>query len=75
VPNGRIILSADAKAALDVRTAQVGTVSPPDTVPACTGLVAPWKQRAFTVSRLLGRIVALKARPGIGSKVIAEVRS
>jgi len=78
VPKGQIILSADARAALDVRTAEIGTTSPPDTVLAYAGLVAPWKRHAFAVSRLPGRIVALKARPGQrveAGQVVAEVQS
>jgi RND family efflux transporter MFP subunit len=78
VAKGHIMLSADARAALDVRAAEIGTALPPDTVLAYASLVAPWKQHAFAVSRLPGRIVALHAKPGDrveAGQVLAEVQS
>ncbi len=76
--NGLIRLSPDAKSALDVRTAEIGPAPKPDTVLAYATLVAPWKGHAFAVSRLPGRIVTLKARPGDiveAGQVLAEVQS
>lgn len=78
VAKGHITLSADARAALDVQTVEIGTTVPPDTVLAYASLVAPWKGHAFAVSRLPGRIVALRARPGDrveAGQVLAEVQS
>jgi cobalt-zinc-cadmium efflux system membrane fusion protein len=78
VASGLVRLSADARAALDVRAAEIGTTPPPDTVLAYASLVAPWDRHAFAVSRLPGRIVALHARPGDrveAGQVLAEVQS
>jgi RND family efflux transporter MFP subunit len=78
VAKGFIRLSADARTALDVRSAEIATVPPPDTVLAYATLVTPWKRHAFAVSRLSGRIVALHAKPGDrvdAGQVLADVRS
>ncbi len=64
VPKGHVTLSADARRALDVRTAEFGTTAPPDSVLAYATLVAPWGRHAHVVSRLPGRVVTLHARPG-----------
>lgn len=76
--SGLVSLSADARATLDVRTSEIGTAPPPDTVLAPVTLSTPWRQHAFAVSRLPGRIVALPARPGDrveAGQVLAEVQS
>ena len=78
VAKGFIRLSADARTALDVRSAEIATQPPPDTVLAYATLVTPWKGHAFAVSRLSGRIVALHAKPGDrvdAGQVLADVRS
>ncbi len=78
VASGLITLSADARAALDVRATEIGTTPPPATVLAYATLATPWKGHAFAVSRLPGRIVALHARPGdrvAAGQVLAEVQS
>lgn len=78
VAKGFIRLSADARAALDVRATEIGNAPPPDTILAYATLTTPWKQHAFAVSRLPGRIVALHARPGDRveeGKLLAEVQS
>lgn len=78
VAKGFVRLSPDARAALDVGTAEVGTAAPPDAIPAPAALVAPWAGHAFAVSRLAGRIVALHAKPGDrveAGQVLAEVQS
>jgi RND family efflux transporter MFP subunit len=78
VEKGLVTLSKDARAALDVETVEIGTAAPPNTVLAYATLVAPWKAHAYAVSRLPGRIVALRAKPGdrveVG-QVLAEVQS
>ena len=78
VGSGLVRLSADARAALDVRASEIGTAPPPDSVLAYASLVTPWKGHAFAVSRLPGRIVALHARPGDrvqAGQVLADVQS
>lgn len=78
VAKGFIRLSPDARSALDVQSTEIGPAPKPDTVLAYATLVAPWKGHAFAVSRLPGRIVTLKARPGdrVGAgQVLAEVQS
>ena len=76
--SGLIRLSGDARAALDVQTAEIGSAAPPETVLAYATLETPWKQHAFAVSRLPGRIVSLRVKPGdrVGiDQVLAEVQS
>jgi len=78
VAKGFIRLSANARTALDVQSAEIGTVPPPETVLASATLVTPWKRHAFAVSWLPGRIVALHAKPGDrveAGKVLADVQS
>jgi RND family efflux transporter MFP subunit len=78
VAKGFIRLSTDARSALDVRSTEIGTTPPSDTVLAYATLVTPWKGHAFAVSRLPGRIVALHARPGdrvAAGQVLADVQS
>jgi cobalt-zinc-cadmium efflux system membrane fusion protein len=76
---GHISISAAARDALDVRTAEIGTAPPPpETVLGYAGLASPWTRHAYAVSRLPGRIAALHARPGdrvTSGQVLAEVRS
>lgn len=64
VAKGFIRLSPDARAALDVQSTEIGTAPKSDTILAYATLVSPWKGHAFAVSRLPGRIVTLKAKPG-----------
>lgn len=78
VAKGHITLSSDARATLDVESVEIGTAAPPDTVLAYANLVAPWKAHGYAVSRLPGRIVALRAKPGDrveAGQVLAEVQS
>jgi len=78
VAKGLIRLSADARSALDVQSSEVGPTPKPDTVLAYASLVAPWKGHAFAVSRLPGRVVTLRVRPGDrveAGQVLAEVQS
>lgn len=75
---GLVVLSADARQALDVRTAEVGTDAPPATILAYATLAAPWQKHAFATSRLGGRITVLNVRPGEhvpAGAVLAEVQS
>ena len=78
VAKGLIRLSPDARSALDVLSTEVGPAPKPDTVLAYARLVAPWAGHAFAVSRLPGRVVTLRARPGDrveAGQVLAEVQS
>src|SRR5436305_14749172 len=61
---GQVILSAEARAALDVRTAEVRARPVPASVLAYATLVSPWQKRGFVTPRLTGRVVKLHARPG-----------
>ncbi len=75
---GLIRLSPEARSALDVQSTEIGGLIKPDTVLAYATLVAPWKQHAFAVSRLPGRIVTLKIKPGDqveAGQLLAEVQS
>src|SRR5688572_28210559 len=75
---GQVVVTAEARQALDVRTAEVGTDAPPATALAYARLVAPWQKHAFASSRLGGRISALHARPGEtvrAGAILAEVQS
>jgi RND family efflux transporter MFP subunit len=75
---GLVILTAEAREALDVQTAPVQRGALPDTVLAYATLVAPWQGHTFASSRLSGRIVKLHARPGDAiraGQVLAEVAS
>jgi len=75
---GLITLSHDARVALDVQAVEIGTTAPPDTVLAYATLVEHWKSHAYAVSRLSGRIVSLRGKPGerveVG-QILAEVQS
>ncbi len=75
---GLVKLSAKARAALDVQTAEIAMKAPPDAILAYATLVSPWKNHAFAVSRLPGRIVAIHAKPGQvvrAGELLAEVES
>jgi RND family efflux transporter MFP subunit len=78
--HGRIVLSAEARDALDIDTAPIpgDDRSPPEFVAARTTLTAPWSRQAFVSSRLPGRIVALHAQAGQhieAGQVLAEASS
>lgn len=78
VDQGHLLLTADARKALGVKTEQVGTEPPADAVLAYVSLVAPWQKHAFATSRLPGRIQGLHVRPGQRVKagdLLAEVQS
>jgi RND family efflux transporter MFP subunit len=78
VEKGQIILSREAREALDVRTEEVTRRPLPETLLAYATLAAPWQGHAFASSRLPGKVVALHVRPGQGvqaGQLLAEVRS
>ncbi len=78
VAQGRILLSREAREALDVRSEEVTRRPLPEALLAYATLAAPWQRHAFVSSRLPGRVVALHARPGQvvqAGQLLAEVRS
>ncbi|MBY0230336.1 MAG: efflux RND transporter periplasmic adaptor subunit [Gemmataceae bacterium] len=77
VAKGHVTLSSEARDALDVESVEIGVSAPPDTVLAYATLATPWNAHGYAVSRLPGRIVALRARPGDrveAGQVLAEVQ-
>jgi RND family efflux transporter MFP subunit len=78
VAAGHVILTAESRDALDVRTAEVARRPLPQTALAYATLVAPWQRHAFASARLGGRIVKLHARAGQAverGQLLAEVAS
>lgn len=75
---GLVVLSTEAREALDVRSAEVGSDPAPASVLGYAMLAAPWQKHAFATSYLPGRITALHAWPGqtvAAGYVLAEVAS
>jgi RND family efflux transporter MFP subunit len=75
---GVVVLSAEARAALDVRTAVVQRRSLKDGVLAQATLDPPWQKHAYASARLAGRIAAIHVRPGqtvTAGQVLAEIES
>src|SRR5262249_18437557 len=78
VAKGRLVLSRDAREALDVQTADVVERSVDEKLLAYATLVAPWQQHAYVSTRLAGRIEQLHIRPGqavTAGQLLAEVQS
>lgn len=74
----RLILSGEARSALDVQTGEVRSRFLDQKVLAYATLVTPWRQHAFVTSRFPGRITKLNARPGqkvSAGDTLAEVES
>ncbi|MBA4066942.1 MAG: hypothetical protein C0501_25190 [Isosphaera sp.] len=75
---GQVILSRDAREALDVQTAEVESRPVTESLLAYATLTAPWQNHAFASSRVAGRVVRLHAQPGqsvAAGDVLAEVES
>lgn len=75
---GRISLSRAARDLIDVQTAEVERREGVERLRAYATLVAPWTKYAVVTSRLSGRVVSLRVRPGepveVG-QVVAELDS
>jgi len=61
---GTLLLSAEARDALDVDSQLVEDANRPETVLAYATLIPPWNHHAFATSPLSGRIVSIHARAG-----------
>lgn len=78
VAKGQLILSREAREALDVQTTEIAARPLPETVLAYATLVSPWQHHAFVTARLPGRIVQLHVQPGQSveaEQALAEVQS
>lgn len=74
---GRIVLSPEAREALDVQTAEVEPRPVEEKALAYATLVAPWQKHAFVTTRLPGRIARLDVKPGqavTAGQILAEVQ-
>ncbi len=75
---GRISLSKAARDLIDVQTAEVERREGTERLRAYATLVAPWTKYAVVTSRLSGRVVSLRVRPGElveAGQVVAELDS
>jgi RND family efflux transporter MFP subunit len=78
VDRGYLLLTADARSAVDVETAVVESRVVEDRVLAYASIVAPWRNHAFATARLPGRLTRVLVTPGQTVKagdVLAEVES
>jgi membrane fusion protein, heavy metal efflux system len=75
---GYLILSADARTAIDVETAAVELRPVEEKVLAYAALVAPWTSHGFATTRLPGRVTRVLVSPGQkvrAGDILAEVES
>lgn len=75
---GRITLSRAARDLIDVQTAEVERREGTEQLRAYATLVAPWTRYAVVTSRLPGRVVSLRVRPGEpveAGQIVAELDS
>lgn len=75
---GDLLLTADARASIDVGTAVVEMGSIEERVLAYASVVAPWQHHAFVTSKLSGRVVKVHAVAGQqvrAGDTLAEVES
>src|SRR5688572_8974115 len=64
VEKGTLLLTAEARAGIDVETAPVEVRTVEERVAAYASVVAPWRNRAFATSRVSGRVVKVNVAPG-----------
>lgn len=75
---GRVVLSRSARELIDVKTAEVERHMGSERLRAYATLVAPWTKYGVVTSRLPGRVVSMRARPGDlveAGQVLAELDS
>lgn len=75
---GTLLLTADARAGIDVETAAVELGTVEERVLAYASVVAPWRNHAFATAKVPGRVVRVAVTPGQVVKAgdtIAEVES
>jgi membrane fusion protein, heavy metal efflux system len=75
---GKIALSAEARAALGVQTAEVKLQELDDQIAAPAQVVAPWQRQAYATTRLPGKIAAIHVQPGQvvrAGQTLADVQS
>jgi RND family efflux transporter MFP subunit len=75
---GLVLLSAQAREALGVQTAEVSQQALDERLAAPATLEAPWQGHAFATSRLGGKITAVHVQPGQAvakDQALAEVES
>ena len=78
VEKGLATLSADAREALGVTTAEVVAGVVPERVMAYARIAVPWQRHHFVTSTVAGRIASLHAKPGqevSRGQLLAEVQS
>lgn len=78
VEKGLATLSADARQALGVKTAEVVEGAVPQRVMAYARVAVPWQRHHFVTSTVAGRVASLLAKPGQEVKqgqLLAEVQS
>jgi RND family efflux transporter MFP subunit len=75
---GRLIVSGEAREALDVQTDEVGLRSIEESISAYATLTTPWHRHAYVSARLPGRIDKLHIQPGQtvrAGQLLAELQS
>lgn len=75
---GHLLLTADARTAVDVDTAPVESQAVEDRVLAYATITAPWRNHAYATAQLPGRVVRVGVTPGQPVKagdVLAEIQS
>lgn len=75
---GHLLLTADARSAVDVDTAAVESLAVEDRILAHATVTAPWRNHAYATARLPGRVARVTVSPGQVVKagdVLAEVET
>ena len=75
---GHLLLTADARSAVDVDTALVESLVVEDRILADATVASPWRSHAYATARLPGRVTRVAVAPGQVVKagdVLAEVQS
>ena len=75
---GTLLLTADARSAIDVDTAAVELQAVEDRVLAYAAIAAPWSNHAYATAQLPGRIARVAVSPGQvvkSGEILAEIES